>query len=320
MSEKVLFVDDEPQVLDGYRRLLGRKHRMECASGGEEALERISAEGPFAVVVSDMNMPGMNGVELLTKVRAVAPDTVRMMFTGSDKNTAVEAVNQGQVFRFLTKPCPAEVLDAALEAGFSQYRQTIAERTLLSSTLTGTIKLLADVLAAARPVAFGRTERVRVLVRRLAKQAAPNLMWRAELAALLSQIGCIGLSEEVLTKAYAGKQIVARDSDLFREHPQVGRNLLKTVPRLEVVADIVLMQEKHFDGGGFPADDIAGEDIPIEARILKVALDLDSLTLAGAKLPDAIAEMNTRAGRYDQRVLEFAAQWAKADEAQSLPA
>jgi response regulator RpfG family c-di-GMP phosphodiesterase len=210
------------------------------------------------------------------------------------------------------------VLDAALEAGLSQYRQTLAERNLLSSTLTRTVKLLTEVLATARPVAFGRTERVRVLVRRLAKQAAPSLMWRAELAALLSQIGCIGLSEEVLTKAYAGKQVVARDAELFREHPQVGRNLLKTVPRLEVIADIVLQQEKHFDGGGFPVDDIAGEDIPIEARILKVALDLDSLTLAGARLEDALAEMSNRVGRYDQTVLEFVTQWTKADDAQGL--
>jgi response regulator RpfG family c-di-GMP phosphodiesterase len=320
MSEKVLFVDDEPQVLDGYRRQLGRKYRMECASGGEEALERISTDGPFAVVVSDMNMPGMNGIQFLSKVRAVAPDTVRMMFTGTDQSTAVEAINKGEILRYLTKPCTTEVLDSALEAGLAQYRQTIAERNLLSSTLIGTVKLLSEVLAAARPVAFGRTERVRVLVRRLAKKAAPTLMWRAELAALLSQIGCIGLSEEVLTKAYAGKQIVARDAELFREHPQVGRNLLKAVPRLEAVADIVLQQEKHFDGGGFPADNVAGEEIPIEARILKVALDLDSLTFAGAKLPDAIAEMNTRAGRYDQAVLEIATQLTKGDDTQGLSA
>jgi response regulator RpfG family c-di-GMP phosphodiesterase len=197
---------------------------MECACGGEEALERISTDGPFAVVVSDMNMPGMNGIQFLAKVRSVAPDTVRMMFTGTDQSTAVEAINKGEILRFLTKPSTTEVLDAALEAGLAQYRQTIAERNLLSGTLIGTIKLLSEVLAAARPVAFGRTERVRVLVRRLAKKAAPTLMWRAELAALLSQIGCIGLSEEVLTKAYAGKQIVARDAELFREHPQIGRN------------------------------------------------------------------------------------------------
>lgn len=320
MTEKILFVDDEPQVLDGYRRQLGRKYRTECAQGGEEALERLAAEGPFAVVVSDMNMPGMNGVELLSKIRDVAPDSVRIMFTGTDQSNAALAVNQSQIFRFLSKPCPTDVLDAALEAGLAQYRQTVAERTLLSSTLTGAVKVLTDVLAVARPVAFGRTERVRLLVRRIAKEVAPRLMWRAELAALLSQIGCIGLSEEVLTKAYAGKQIVARDADLYREHPQVGRDLLKNVPRLEAVAEIVLQQEKHFDGTGFPMDAVAGEEIPVEARILKVALDLDSLTFAGVKHADAIAEMGTRAGIYDNAVLSVAASLAKADEAPSLSA
>ena len=95
MSEKVLFVDDEPQVLDGYRRQLGRKYRMDCASGGEEALERISADGPFAVVISDMNMPGMNGIQFLSKVRALAPETDPIIFTGTGQATADEPINKG---------------------------------------------------------------------------------------------------------------------------------------------------------------------------------------------------------------------------------
>ncbi|MGI8981271.1 MAG: HD domain-containing phosphohydrolase [Pirellulaceae bacterium] len=320
MTEKVMFVDDEPQVLDGYRRQLARKYRIECALGGEEALERISAEGPFALVVSDLNMPGMNGFQLLSKIRDAAPDTVRMMFTGTDQSNAAEAVNQSQIFRFLSKPCPTEVLDAALEAGLVQYRQTVAERTLLSGTLTGAVKVLTDVLATVRPVAFSRTDRVRLLVRRIAKEAAPRLAWRAELAALLSQLGCIGLSEEVLSKAYAGKPIAASDAVLFREHPQVGCDLLKNVPRLEAVAEIILQQEKHFDGSGFPKNMLVGEEIPVESRILKVALDLDSLMFAGVKFADAIAEMETRAGTYDKPVFEIAANWTKIDEASSLSA
>ena len=97
-------------------------------------------------------------------------------------------------------------------------------------------------------------------------------------------------------------------------------DLLKNVPRLEAVAEIILQQEKHFDGTGFPKDALAGEEIPVEARILKVALDLDSLTLAGVKHADAIAEMGTRAGTYDNAVLSVAASLTKADEAPSLSA
>lgn len=320
MTERILFVDDEPQVLDGYRRQLGRNYRTECSLGGEEALELIAADGPFAVVVSDMQMGGMNGIEFLAKVRKVAPDTVRIMFTGAKQETAVGAVNEGNIFRFLSKPCPTDQLEAALEAGLAQYRQVVAERTLLSSTLTGAVKVLTDILAVARPVAFGRTERVRLNVRRLAKELAPGLLWRAELAALLSQVGCVGLSEEVLTKAYAGKQILPRDAGLYREHPRTGCNLLKNVPRLEQVAEIILQQEKHFDGSGFPEDEIADENIPLEARILKVAIDIDTLTLAGASLADAIAEMSTRGGTYDPAVLEAAQRWVKEPDPCLAPA
>ena len=306
MSEKILFVDDEPQVLDGYRRQLGRKYKAEGALGGEEALERIAADGPFAVVVSDMNMPGMNGVQLLAKVREVAPDTVRIMFTGSDQSVAAEAVNQSSIFRFLMKPCPTDVLDAALEAGLSEYRQRIAEKNLLSSTLTGAIKVLTDVLATARPVAFGRSERVRLIVRQLAKEVSPRLLWRAELAALLSQVGCAGIPEDVLTKIYSGKQVPPKESAQYREHPKVGSDLLKHVPRLEAIAEILLRQEKHFDGSGFPEDEMSGETIPVEARILKVALDLDSLILAGSKFSEALVEMQSRAGTYDTAILDVA--------------
>ena len=267
-----------------------------------------------------MNMPVMNGIQFLSKVRAVAPDTVRMMFTGTGQSTAVEAINKGEILRYLTKPCTTEV-------SMRPWRP-VWPSTVKPSPSGICYPARSSEQSSSSPRSWPRPGRSPLDAPSVfgcwsggsPRKAAPTLMWRAELAALLSQIGCIGLSEEVLTKAYAGKQIVARDAELFREHPQVGRNLLKTVPRLEAVADIVLQQEKHFDGGGFPADNVAGEEIPIEARILKVALDLDSLTFAGAKLPDAIAEMNTRAGRYDQAVLEIATQLTKGDDTQGLSA
>jgi response regulator RpfG family c-di-GMP phosphodiesterase len=157
-------------------------------------------------------------------------------------------------------------------------------------------------------------------VRQLARQVSPRLLWRAELAALLSQVGCAGISEETLNKVYAGKQVPAKEAALYREHPKVGSDLLKHVPRLEAVAEILLRQEKHFDGSGFPEDDMNGEAIPVEARILKVALDLDSLTLAGSKFPEAIAEMRARVGTYDTAVLDAAGRLESAKETAALSA
>ena len=133
MNEKILCVDDEPNILEAYRRTLRKRFELDVACGGEEALQAIAQRGPYAVLVADMRMPGMNGVELLAKVRQIAPLTVRMMLTGNtDLQTAIDAVNQGHIFRFLTKPCSPEDFANALEAGLEQHRLLTAERQLLT--------------------------------------------------------------------------------------------------------------------------------------------------------------------------------------------
>ncbi|PYX95051.1 MAG: hypothetical protein DMG71_10630, partial [Acidobacteria bacterium] len=132
MSEKILFVDDEPAVLEGYKRLLHKEFSIDTAVGGVEGLTAIAQRGPFAVVISDLRMPGMDGVQFLSKVRTASPDTVRMALTGyADIDSAINAVNEGSIFRFLTKPCPKETLAKAVTAGLMQYRLITAEKELL---------------------------------------------------------------------------------------------------------------------------------------------------------------------------------------------
>lgn len=130
--EKVLFIDDEQSVLDGYERLLRREFAVRIALGGRAGLEELEKYGPFAVVISDMRMPGMNGAEFLAQVRRKWPETVRMLLTGySDINAAVDAVNKGNIYRFLTKPCEKSTLVKAIQAGFEQYRAQRDERDLV---------------------------------------------------------------------------------------------------------------------------------------------------------------------------------------------
>lgn len=132
MSDKILFVDDEPCVLEGYERLLRREFHVHVALGGELGLQAVQGKGPYAVVVSDMRMPGMNGAEFLAQVREIAPNTVRMLLTGhADVNAAIDAVNKGNILRFLTKPCEKEVLMEALNLGLAQYRSINEEKDLV---------------------------------------------------------------------------------------------------------------------------------------------------------------------------------------------
>jgi serine phosphatase RsbU (regulator of sigma subunit) len=125
MKDKVLLVDDDAMVLAGLKRQLRNQFRIETALSGKEALKRIEEKGPFAVIVSDYFMPGMNGIEFLCRVKETDPDTVRMMLTGSaDMSTAIQAVNEGSIFQFHPKPCPADTLGKAIQSGTEAYRKT----------------------------------------------------------------------------------------------------------------------------------------------------------------------------------------------------
>ena len=133
---KILIVDDDPAVLDGLRRTLGRCYDLETALGPQEGLHALTEHGPFAVIVSDLRMPGLSGVEFLRRAKDIAPQAVPLMLTGhGDLDTAMEAINEGQIFRFLTKPCPPSILQRSLEAALAQYRLAAADRELLRMTM-----------------------------------------------------------------------------------------------------------------------------------------------------------------------------------------
>jgi response regulator RpfG family c-di-GMP phosphodiesterase len=129
VEDRILFVDDEQNVLDSYKRLLHDQFHIEVAPGGGKALAAIHLFGPYAIVISDMQMPGLNGAEFLGQVRQLAPNTVRMLLTGhKDINQAIEAVNEGRIFRYLTKPCEKKDLVSAIELGLLQYHANVEAR------------------------------------------------------------------------------------------------------------------------------------------------------------------------------------------------
>src|SRR5208282_5517260 len=162
MNTKILFVDDEPNVLSGYQRKMRKDFPLDIALGGEKGLALMQEQGPYAVIVSDMQMPGMSGLEFLAKVEAISPDTVRMILTGNaDQKTVVDAINCGHIFRFLTKPCEPELLGEMLTAGLKQYGLITAERQLLEKTLHGSVKMLTDILSILDPLSFRRAQRLR---------------------------------------------------------------------------------------------------------------------------------------------------------------
>ncbi|GFK92849.1 Hydrogenase transcriptional regulatory protein hupR1 [Fundidesulfovibrio magnetotacticus] len=292
---RVLFVDDEQKVLDALRLNLKRRYDVHLAPGPREALEKITSEGPFHVVVSDFKMPGMNGVELLTRVKAVSPKSVRVMLTGhADMDVAIDAVNSGSVFRFLTKPCSMDQLTTAVDAALEQNRLLNLEKDLLRNTLLGSVSVIVEILSMVNPQAFGRSDRIRRLVTGLAKEMKLPGASKYELAALLSQLGCVTVPNDILTKRYSGLQLDPEEQHAFDLGIRTASTLIKKIPRMEEVADIILCQLDSPE---------AGIEGTLGARLLLLALDYDDLLLAGKTQQQALDALSERPTRYGAPLL-----------------
>jgi response regulator RpfG family c-di-GMP phosphodiesterase len=320
MPHKVLLVDDEENVLQGYQRVLRRRFAMDVALGGREALELLDLRGPYAVIVSDMRMPGMDGAELLGRVKETAPDTIRIMLTGnSDQTTAVEAVNRGAIFRFLSKPCDSEDLASALDAGIRQFELVTAEKQLLERTLKGSLAMLVELLSILDPASFGRAQALASLAEEVAREMAMPSPWVLGIAAILSQIGILTMPDTVVAKMHAGGYMNSSEREIANRVPEIGANLIRHIPRLEEVADAVFYMNKNYNGTGFPPDGRKGEEIPLAGRILRVARDYLALAAVKDSPRSAVAEMENRTAWYDLEVLRALGRALRAREAPEAP-
>jgi response regulator RpfG family c-di-GMP phosphodiesterase len=310
MTENILLVDDDQNLLAACERNFHRKFQLHTATGAEAGLQKITASGPFAMVISDRQMPGMDGIQFLALVRERAPDTVRVMLTGNaDLEGAIKVVNEGNIFRFLTKPCPLEVLGKVMEDGLAQYRLVTSEKELLNKTLSGSIKLLTDILSMVEPDSFGRAQMVRDLVNSLAKKLRVENDWEIPLAIMLAPIGNVTIPQRLLLRSRAGEVLSKVEEQLVAQLPETAARLLSNIPRLQGVANIVRYQHHRYDGEGLPKDSIHGEALPLGSRLLKILSDLAQLQTQNMTRTQALDRMQSRLGWYDPVLLQAVRQY-----------
>jgi response regulator RpfG family c-di-GMP phosphodiesterase len=303
-KQKVLFVDDDPEILAAFKRKFRRKFLVDTANGPIRALEAVAEGGPYAVVVSDLRMPALDGIEFFIRLHKTCPDTVRIMLTGyADMRVAMDAINTGHVFRFLAKPCSEEELNEALTASVAHYVQATAEKDFLKKALRGIIKVLSDLLVLLNPEALGRATRVKRLIADMARYLEAPDLWRIDLAVMLSQLGAMVMPEPMFAALRAKGVLEGDEARLFARHPLIAADLLDNIPKLDEVADIIRFQETPFAEGN--SGDASGPLIPLGARLLKVALDYDRLLTSGHGRNEAIAIMAGREGLYDPKLLEL---------------
>lgn len=303
-TERILIVDDEPLLLELYVSQLGDEFAVTTAVSGEAAMQLLSGGDDFAMIIADMHMPGMSGLDFLRKAHEVLPHSLRIMLTAdNDQSVAVDAVNHGSVFRFMKKPCTGPQLSAAIQAGLERYRLRCAETQMLASTVAGSINMMADVLALVSPVAFGRANRVTRIVEEVCRRLDVADAWELTMASMLSQLGCISLSDELIPRAVRGEQLSATDDELWRSHPRLGHDLISKIPRLERVADIVLQQQWDY---GPPSGDATGASHTVEWRAgcLRAAIEFDARTERQIPPLDALQQLRGAESGWPVAVLE----------------
>ena len=303
-NRRVLFIDDEVNVLNSIRRQLRGKYELITAESGHNGLEIMAKEKTFAVVISDFKMPEMNGLEFLTRAKQLSPDSVRIMLTGqADFDAIISVINEGNIFRFLSKPCPPDLLVNNLEDGLRQYQLVTAEKELLSKTLSGSLQVMADMLVLARPEAFNRSIRIKNIIGKMLQYLSPDNSWQIEIAAMLSQIGCITVPDEILKKVFKNETLSTEEKIIYQLHAKTSSELIDKIPRLEKVAEIIAYQEKYYNGTGMPAGETRGEDLPLGSRMIRLVSDYDRLASTGVNMKEALDILTENTALYDQSLV-----------------
>ncbi len=240
---KILLVDDDENILFGYRRNLRRNYEVLIAQSAAAAIKYLNNEKDIAVIISDYNMPEMKGTELLQVARRLAPNTVRILLTGfGNLDIAVGAINEGNIFKFLTKPCPYNTLEESIQQAVEYYNAINAEKEILEKTLKGIISILAEILNSINPLAFNQSDFFRNLAKRVFDRLGLPFTWEVEVTILLSKIGCVAVPHEIFEKIDRGEELTFEERNVYYNHSIVGKKLLEKIPRFEIISRIIEQQ------------------------------------------------------------------------------
>jgi CheY-like chemotaxis protein len=308
---KLLCVDDEPRVLSGLERHLRERFEFLSATSGAAGLDVLSANKDLAIIISDMRMPEMDGATFLKHARSLRPDAVRILLTGhADIPAAIKAVNQGQIFRFLTKPCPPDDLIIVVNEAQRQYELIVAEKTLLDRTLLGCIKALIGAMSLANPAATGRAVRLKRRICAIGRELGVDQRWQVEAAAMFSALGSFGLPPTIVQKLANSEPLDDLERTEALAAAKAANWLIARIPRLEPVSRLL-----DFALGidtSDPVDALGREHL----ELLRLGIELDTLEARGTNGEEALAALRGCA-KYSAKLLEAAARALRATQQRS---
>jgi putative nucleotidyltransferase with HDIG domain len=325
---RILIVDDEADITEILSDLLGGEYECQTANSAEAALERLG-ENDFQLVVSDITMPGMSGLEMIPLVKEVSPNTVVVMISGMQTvESAIGALRLG-AFDYLMKPFDLRQVEAVVKRALEHYELIVAkqryenhleelveqrtaelDRALnsLEDAYRSTLKALTAALETRDSETHGHSERVVTYSLRLGREygLSSEKMKALEFGSLLHDIGKIGVPDSILRKP---AKLTDEEWVKMREHPSHGQQILRGIEFLEGAAKVVAQHHEKWDGSGYP-NGIREDDIDVCARIFAVADAFDAMTSdrvyrRGKSYQDAAQELDDWSGRqFDPKVVE----------------
>jgi response regulator RpfG family c-di-GMP phosphodiesterase len=305
VRHRVLIVDDEQATLNLFSSVLEDHYLVDAVTSAEQALELVRQQSGYSVVIADVFLPGVSGIEFLAQCARISPDTVRIALTGDPgRETVVDSVNYANVFRFVSKPIHIKTLQELIESALKHFESQRFEREMMETTVRTSVNLLLEVLATLDPASFELSQRLRGSVRLFARNLKLPNVWELELAASLARIGIVALPQAIPRKLAREFPLSARELELLGQVPELGARLLKPVSRMERVAQAIRYQAKNYDGSGLPSDSVARAQIPLGARILRIFMDRAAMEVDGVAGEDAYEAMSARKGVYDPTLLE----------------
>ena len=283
---RILVIDDEPANLRLLRRVLAGDYEVLSAQSGPEGLEMLRQQS-VALIITDQRMPHMSGVQVLAESQKICPDAIKILLTGyTDIQALIDAINSGNVYKYIQKPWDAEDLKLTVKRAVETYQlrrrneQLVAELKIalsqLESVSLGTIRALADALDAKCDYTSGHSLRVSRYALIIGKQLGmtDTELRDLEMAGILHDIGKIGVPESILWKP---ARLDGEEQQIMSAHPLRSAQMIEDIPVLNQSRIWVRHHHEFMDGSGYP-DHLEGEKIPIGSRIILVADAYDAMT------------------------------------------
>ncbi|MDX8396794.1 MAG: response regulator [Mariprofundaceae bacterium] len=276
-KKTVLVVDDVPENIDVLSGILCSEYTVKAATNGLRALKIANSDNKPDIILLDIMMPDMSGYEVCKALKECsATRHIPVIFVSAKTETddTVLGFEAGAV-DYMTKPVVPAIVKARVKNILALRENQRRLQVSLDATLTGSIELMIDVLSTASPEAFGRSRNLRRHVRATARRLGHKNHWSFEVAAMLSQLGCISLPSELLERIYNHHPVSLEEQALFDNHPQVGKKLLQKIPNLKYAADIIGLQNAVLDD--MEADASIPSDVQLGVSLLQMAVHLDDM-------------------------------------------